>query len=249
MKKIKWTTLVVSVCLILGLFAGCNKEENGEVEKPVELTDDQKKYENVEALAKIFPRDTEEHFYHGYSEFGYSLKFEKVEEKDGKMNLIYNGYMIDGEGDDPNDRNFKMVYELSDDGAVCKVEKLKEFGTYDSLHLMNSVVEDQMVLKLPLETGNKWEEEFIFQGKTYTAHSEVVNVYKSDSGNICYTVQTKVDNIEGFLDNSYSEERTYEEGKGLTKFENKLPLSVFSSENMGMTEEDYKFMYSLVEQN
>lgn len=41
-EKIKWTTLVVSVCLILGLFAGCNKEENGEVEKPVELTDDQK---------------------------------------------------------------------------------------------------------------------------------------------------------------------------------------------------------------
>lgn len=62
------------------------------------------------------------------------------------MNLIYNGYMIDGEGDHPNDRNFKIVYELSDDGAVCKVEKLKEFGTYDSLHLMNSVVEDQMVL-------------------------------------------------------------------------------------------------------
>ncbi|WP_423893525.1 hypothetical protein [Filifactor alocis] len=248
MKKIKWMTLMVSICLVLGLFAGCDKNnENPEPPVPTNPSSSSQGQEKTETLAQIFPQDGEEHFYHGYSEFGYSLKFEKREEKDGKTTLVYQGYMIDGEGDDPNDRTFKMVYELSEDGAVCRVEKSKEFGTYDSLHLMNSAVEEQSVLKFPLERGNKWEEEFIFRGRTYTAHSEIVDVYKSASGNTCYNVTTHVDGIDGFLGNTYDELRVYEEGKGLTKFENKLPLSVFSSESMGMTEDDYKFMYSLVE--
>lgn len=251
MKKIKWMTLMVSLCLVLGLFAGCSKDTQDvkNTEPPVATNQDSPSQgqEKTETLAKIFPQDAVEHFYHGYSEFGYSLKFEKREEKDGKINLIYKGYMIDGEGDDPNDRTFKMVYELSEEGVVVRIEKSKEFGTYDSLHLMNSVVEEQHVLKFPLERGNKWEEKFIFQGKTYTAHSEIVDVYKSDAGNLCYNVTTHVDGIDGFLDNTYDELRVYEEGKGLIKFENKLPLSVFSSESVGMTADDYKFMYSLVE--
>lgn len=212
--------------------------------KPIEPSNDRERA----ALLAIFPQGAEESYYHGYAEFGYSLKFSEKKQGDNGDELIYKGYMIDGESDDPNEKNFTETIEIAKDGTVTsKIVKVEPFGLYDSLKLMDTVVEDQVILKLPLEVGNKWEQPFTFKGQELVAKTELVEVEEVE-GKKRYKTELTVEGIEDFFDNKYVESRVYEEGKGLVEFENRFPLSLFSSDAPGLSEEDYVFSYSLIQE-
>lgn len=254
MKKILITTLMLTVSTML-LF-GCKEKEVTQEPAPAPPTQETVVQEpekpaeqesSREDLLAIFPQDDTQRYYHGYAEFGYASKF-AGESKNGTSDVLkYEGYMVDGEGDDPNDRTFVEEVEIAEDGTVTfKTEKSKSFGLYDSLHLRDSIIENQIILKLPLEQGTKWEQTFNFKGKELVAQNELVEV-EGEKGSRTYKVQTVVKNVEDFLDNTYTETRVYQDGKGLVQFENRLPLSIFSSDAPGLTQEDYSFAYSLVE--
>lgn len=253
--------ILSSILLISTMFLfGCQKSEgegaptatvdpqaNTQTSEP-DKTDPATEGQEREALLAIFPQRAEESYYHGYAEFGYALKFSEKKQGDNADELIYKGYMIDGESDDPNEKNFTETIELAKDGTVTsKIVKAEPFGLYDSLKLMDTVVEDQVILKLPLEVGNKWEQPFTFKGQELVAKTELVEVEEVE-GKKRYKTELTVEGIEDFFENKYVESRVYEEGKGLVEFENRFPLSAFSSDAPGLSEEDYIFSYSLVQE-
>lgn len=252
MKKTKCFIVSLMIVLLI-VFSACTKDiqennpnENTESPKVGQGTKQEDTDQNI--LLKIFLQDGEEHFYHGYAEFGYALQYKDIIDQGNKKEIQYSGYMMDGEGDDPNDRAFTETYMIDEEQVVSKIEKAKKFGTYESLHLMDSIIENQIILKLPLEKGTVWEQEFTFKGQELVAKSEIIDIYDTNDGKKGYKIQYNVEDIEGFLDNVYTEMRIYEEGKGLVEFENKLPLSFYSSEEIDLDAESYKFAYSLVEE-
>lgn len=230
---------LIFLCLIL---VSCGGKVNPPVEKPPENppkpTPDLK-------LEDFFYTGEEPVYYHGSAEFGYEEEYQGDSSEEDKIIKNYSGYMIDGEGDDPEDRKFTKTVTLSGKPGIREVsvsyQKNKLFGRFQSATLFNTIIENKIVLKEPVIKGTNWTQNFVYAGKTHTCKSIITKV-QPDS----VTVLTTVDPIDDFFGQTYEEEMTFTVGKGLTSYGGLYPLSYFSSSD-GMTEEDYHFSYSRVE--
>ena len=117
--------------------------------------------------------------------------------------------------------------------------------------LLNSIIPNKVLLKLPLEVGNSWTEKFSYQEKEYTAMTEIVRIDTNEDGKLTYETLTTVAGIEGDYNGCYKETRVFTTGSGMTSFS-----SFFAFESTGTDDEDfeqaedlYLFGYSLSAEN
>ena len=164
--------------------------------------------------------------YDGYAEYGYLVKLESVDETNPDEKVyVYQGIMNDGLGDDDGTRHFKATYTVTKDGVVETIENSDPHRNQESTTLLNSIIPSKVILKGALETGTTWTESFEYEGNTYEAQNELT--VKQSDGTTTYVVETTVENIPGFVDETYRETREFEKGLGLVSFTNVEPLSRF----------------------
>ena len=116
-------------------------------------------------------------------------------------------------------------------------DEFREEGADNRLH---SIIPNQIILKLPLEVNNSWEQKFTFKDKEYTAKTIITGIKATDQGNKQYTTKIVIENVPGYFNNQYIEERVYEENKGLVSFANAMELYETDVEP---TQENFMFGY------
>lgn len=154
--------------------------------------------------------------YTGYAEYGFNLSEPIVNSE--TASIIYNGTMSDGYGEDERgSRDFVIKYNTVVIGKYFKIIESIDNKDYmrDSKNTLNSIIPDYIVIYNNTGVGTHWTQDFKYNDKTYTAETKVV--YSDDN---TYKLETIVNNIDGFYNKIYKEERTYEKGYGLTSFGN-----------------------------
>jgi len=183
-------------------------------------------------LAQIFPR-TEGHFqvFNGYADYGHIQKLTQIRENENNIEIYFEGQMNDA-NEFAENRRFNIMYLIDETSIVEFIHNRDDQNSLNHEALFHSIIERKVILKAPLEIGNTWEQLFSFNGRQYTAITEIVRVEKNENGKMEYETVTRVDGIEGFYDNYYEERRIFVEGSGMTNFTNRQ-----SFEQLGLTSE------------
>lgn len=206
-----------------------------------ELGADENDESGLEILAKIFPNEVGfTWWYHGYAEYGHIMTIEDISSDDDSYNYKIKGYMNDGvEDPDPNgSRTFTIEYKIDGTSITEYI-----YNNEHNSNTLNSIISNKTILKLPLEEGNSWEDTFSYNGEKYTATSvleEIVLNIRNGELQEEYVVRTKVNDIEGYPNNTYEEKCVYRIGTGLVAFSNT------TINGMPFTEDDpFSFGYGL----
>ena len=183
-------------------------------------------------LASIFPSEKEQEFvFEGLAEYAHSETIKEIEEEEEMLTLYIEGRFFDARGPEYEEgRVFNKKYFIDNDSVTEVIDNkdpLREDGFDNSLH---SIVPNQVVLKLPLEVNNSWEQEFEYNGEAYTAITTIVGISTINSA-IQYETKLVVEGIADYIDNIYVEERVYQEGKGLVSFANVFNRKFFEQED------------------
>lgn len=173
-------------------------------------------------LLSFFPlnEDSQLHF-HGYAEYAHFLTVNKVDFTTSKATITLTGSMMDGYNLDKSQINIK--YNIDNSSVNEYIIVNHEGESKDTKHTLSSIISNQTILKLPLKVNNSWEQKFFYNGIEHEATTTITSVKNINNLKQCTTV-TIVDNIDGYLNNTYTEEKTYEEGKGLIFFSVSTPL-------------------------
>lgn len=168
--------------------------------------------------------------YDGMAEYGYLLTLEQIDEAEhSKVAYVYKGVMNDGLGDEDGTRNFRLTYTVTGDEVVETITNHDPHRRWEDSRLLNSIIPSKVVLKGELKTGTTWDERFEYQGQSHTALNELT-VQLTEEGKTQYRVETIVEDIQGFVNQTYTETRVFEEGLGLVSFSNTQPLDFFDEE-------------------
>lgn len=154
--------------------------------------------------------------YTGYAEYGFDLSEPNINTED--YYIEYKGTMSDGYGEDERgSREFTIKYNTVVIGKYFKIIESINNNDYmaENKNTLNSIIPDYVVIYNNIGVGTHWTQEFKYNDKTYIAETKVV--YSDDN---IYKLETTVNNIDGFYNKIYKEERTYEKGYGLTYFAN-----------------------------
>lgn len=215
-----------------------NKEDN-DTESKEETTDT-----NVEATINDFfyTNRIKELHYSGILDYGYVIKFLERKSSGTKMIYNYKGEMADGMGPvgpDGEDRTFNVKYTF--DGKKLKEEIL---NNEDGSNVLNSIIPNKIVLQEPIEVGNEWQETFRYNNVEYIANSKITAVSEVNEDAQVF-VETKVLGISDYKNETYIENRIFQEGIGLISFKNSIPSYV--NEETGDTEYfEFDFSYQFV---
>lgn len=230
---------VLLVMLIVIWCVGCGDSKNN-----INNTHD----ENVEdtpvsyrdTLEKIFIKETgnELEYYSNNKDYGHVVRIIDVEEKPELTIIKMEGTVLNLADDLPVQRNFEVQYVINDNSIREIIHNYDMYKSDGNIETLNSIIPNQIILQTPLEAGNLWFQKFNYLGKEYTAQTKIVDVSENEEGKKIYETETVVENIEGFPNNTYTETRIYEEGKGLVFFKNTKPSSSIEGE-------DADFKYSL----
>ena len=201
-----------------------NNENSNEENNETSNNEDKPEEENV-ALNKKEVFDSYRDFlinskgksqYNGYAEYGFYLSKPTVDEDNQTVEYI--GTMADGYGqDERGPREFKLKYETEVINKYFKIVEKIENNDYmtENTKTLSSIIPDYIVIYNKMDNGTHWSQKFEFKGKIHEAKTRVV---KFDG--TTYELETIVNGIDGFKDNTYIEKRTYTKGKGLTSFRN-----------------------------
>ena len=139
-------------------------------------------------------------------------------------------------------RVFQLTYEITNQAVIEHIYNEDPYNQLKDERLLNSIIPNKVLLKLPLEVGNSWTEKFSYQEKEYTAMTEIVRIDTNEDGKLTYETLTTVAGIEGDYNTT---------GSGMTSFS-----SFFAFESTGTDDEDfeqaedlYLFGYSLSAEN
>lgn len=202
-------------------------------------------------LLEIFPKTVGmNQLFNGYAEYGHFQTLKMAQEFESVFHITFDGMMMDGYGDS-EERLFQLTYEVTDQTVIEHIDNKDPYNQLKDQRLLNSIIPNKVLLKLPLEVGNSWVETFVYQGKEYTAMTEIVRIKPNEDGKLTYETSTTVANIEGDYNVGYKETRVFTTGSGMTSFS-----SLFSFESIGTDDEDfeqaedlYLFGYSLSAEN
>lgn len=202
-------------------------------------------------LLDIFPKTVGlNQLFNGYAEYGHFQTLKKAQEFGSVFQIIFDGMMTDGYGESV-DRLFQLTYEITDEMVIEQIYNEDPYNQLKDSRLLNSIIPNKVLLKLPLEVGNSWTQTFSYQEKEYTAMTEIVRIETNKDGRVTYETFTTVADIEGDYNGCYKETRVFTTGSGMTSFS-----SLFSFESIGMDDEDveqaddlYLFGYSLSAEN
>lgn len=235
MKKLK--CLILPLVMSLVVLAGCapksekdvKTEGNNTVEetkKPEEIKKPEEKLveEKIDAKVlnrfdKYFYKGKDDLIYIGMAEYGFMAKYGREDIKDSNEKVVvYEGSMRDGMGepDGKGPREFTVSYTIDKDKIVEKIDN-RDY-VKNKKNILNSIIENFVVVKGELKVGNKWEQGFKIKDKEYKAVTEIKSLdKKGDKDEI--VVESTVKDIKGYKDNTYIERRTYREGLGLIMLE------------------------------
>lgn len=171
-------------------------------------------------LFSFFPQKEENQLYfHGYAEYAHFLTVDKLDFTASAASIILTGSMMDGYNLDSGQLDLKYVVNsdtVTEDISVNYEDKSKDYT-------LNSIIPNQIILKFPLKINNSWKQKFSYEGTEYEATTTITSVNGEDNLTKC-TTTTIVTDIDGYLNNTYTEVRTYEKGKGLIFFSVSTPL-------------------------
>lgn len=215
--------------------------ENTETSTETECFDNRAIYETL-----LFGEPDSPIAYDGMAEYGHLLTLERVDKAEGEDTVfVYQGVMNDGYGDVDGTRSFVLTYTLTEDTLIESITNRDPQRKFEDERLLNSIIPNKVILKGALKTGTTWTETFEYEGKSYQALNELT-IQMTEEGKTRYQVDTIVENISGFMNETYKEVRVFEEGLGLVSFTNTLPLDYFGEDYQAeYTEEEfYLFGYS-----
>ncbi len=219
------------------------KTDGTQEESKVETTDDKDKVIEEaysEELAKYFPAvEGTVLIYNGTVEYGQTLTLNSVIKNDDKLTLNFKGEIEDlsgGEGLSREERILETTYEINKDS-------IKEIRKNETRRHSQSIIREQVVLKLPVEEGNKWTQEVMIDNKTYESETTIIDISKDDKGKSLVKTETRVPGMEEYPDKEYKEVRVYKEGKGLVEYNTVILLAGESQETM-----PFEFGYRLFEE-
>lgn len=159
--------------------------------------------------------------YFGLAEYAHEGQLVKVSEEQGKAVYQFNGTFQDGSGI-PGE--FKVQYHIDYHAGTIQ-EKVIE-NTREGKNEINSKIHDPIILKLPLEVGNSWQQEIVFDGGKKMMTAAIVSMaYEGQtfytqmkSGPPVITVRYMIEDVPGYFQNRYVEERQFKNGLGMINF-------------------------------
>ncbi|CAH2212660.1 hypothetical protein [Tepidibacter aestuarii] len=226
LKKIFFCTLMFA---IIAVGVGCTQADN-----EVEQDTGKKTYSNE--LASYFPSvEGTVLNYSGTAEYGQGLTLNKVVDNNESLMLNFKGEILDiseGEGPSKEDRIIETEYIINKDTVTQTQKNLTR-------RFSQSIITEQIVLKLPMKVGNTWDQKITIDGKEYTAKTKITDVSKDDRNRNMIKTETTIQGIENYTENTYREIKVFKEGKGLVEFRNTILL--------GESKSPFEFGYILFE--
>lgn len=197
---------------------------------------------NAELLPYLPPLDTDM-TYAGTGGYAFSGKLAQSWEDSQESAYTFDGSYPDG-------ASFQVRYHIDFNRGTVTEEILSNART--GLSEINSKVHNLVVLvlpqHLPMEKGYTWTHDAAIDGNPCTVQAEVV-ICDTEAGviKIRYTAQ----NIPGYYNGTYVEERRFERGLGMTLFRQLLPGEIVPAEGETMEEAVNRHMltYSLDEKS
>lgn len=160
--------------------------------------------------------------YFGLAEYGHSGTLHPVSETSEQKVVEFVGAFEDGSG---IPGAFTVQYTL--DFVAGTVTEQVRSNSRSGKAEVNSLMHDPVVLKLPLEQGNKWEQVVRIGGEERTMRAEVVEVgnsyYGQPQDRPVIRVKYQVAGVAGYFRDTYLEERVYQSDRGMIGFSRLLP--------------------------
>lgn len=203
-----------------------------------------------EELLNIFPQTIGlMQVFNGYAEYGHVQKLVKAEEKGSLFELTFEGQMMDGIGDYES-RQFEIMYQIDHQSVIEKISNQDCYNRLKDEALLNSIIPNKVLLKIPLEVGNSWIEIFPYEGNDYTAKTTIVRAEVNNEGKMEYETLTTVESMTDFYANTYKESRVFVQGSGMVCFSNLFSLDEVGVEysSSEQSEDLYMFGYGLTNQ-
>src|SRR5690554_6870453 len=135
------------ICLILVLLCACTP-------------DDASTHEAKSLLESFFPPLQKNLRYFGLAEYAHEGYVVKISEDDDKAVYMFKGTFQDGSG---IPGNFDVEYHCDFQNGTIQ-EKVVS-NTRSGIAEVNSKMHDPIIIKLPLEVGNTWEQKVMFKGE------------------------------------------------------------------------------------
>lgn len=188
------------------------------------------------AQAFLPPKDTIL-LYYGLAEYAHRAVLEEVlYQPRGQVYVVGGDFKYDGSG---IEGTFRVDYQL-DGPKGTLTEKVLE-NTRKEAPSMNSPLSDLIVLSFPLEEGKTWTQELSWQEEKKTMEARILKLTEEGKEARQVQVRYQIKGVEGYVDDTYFETRTFEEGRGLVGFTKLLPgtldLSPEERENPDLIEE------------
>lgn len=190
-------------------------------------------------LSPYLPVLGQDLYYFGLAEYGHVGRLTLDRESGREAVYTFDGVFQDGSGiESPFQVQYYVDYER---GTVTEqVASNQRTGEKE----INSKLHNVVILKLPIEAGERWNHQTTINGEEYTLHAEITEY---DAGTGFIRVRYTAQGVPGYHDDTYFEERTFEHGYGMTTFANMLPGEI--TREAGETEaqaiENHMFGYSL----
>ena len=202
-----------ALCAILLICSGCETDLAPDTAVTAGLDST-----GFEQLAQYFPHTEKATFrYSGTLDFGEILTLKNVERNNENIILEFEGNWFSGASDDEieglKERGIYRKYIISNDSVTECYRKTMYFyenSDYDEI----DEYRESVVLKMPLEEGNKWSSKYTINEDKYDAETTIV---KFDPELNTVQVETKVYGLDGYIDEVYIENNTFQIGRGLIR--------------------------------
>lgn len=213
-RRIKENTGVVS-------FETVWKSGQEDIVMGYELYEEASGYAQEVALRAFLPPLDQELVYYGIAEYSHRGRLIRISDSDNETVYQFNGTFQDGSGI-PGD--FKIQYIINKEEGTVKEQVIE--NTRSKVNEVNSKLHDPIILKLPLEVGNTWEQEVVFMGQKRNMRAKIVSINlegrtfysQMRKGEPIMTVQYMVEGIPEYFENTYFEERRFQQGSGMIGF-------------------------------
>lgn len=197
------------------------ESEEGPVTIGYELYREASGYPAQISLNSFLPPLEKQLRYFGLAEYAHEGQLVKISEDQEKAVYQFNGTFQDGSGI-PGE--FKVQYHFDYQKGTIQ-EKVIE-NTRSGKNEINSKMHDPIILKLPIEVGNSWQQEIVFDGSKKTMTATIVSIAyegrtfysQMKSGHPVITVRYMVEDVPGYFQNMYVEDRQFKKGLGMISF-------------------------------
>lgn len=176
-------------------------------------------------ILQYLPSLNKDLWYYGLAEYGHIGTIEEVSSNNEQSIYEFYGDYNDGSGI-PGE--FVIKYIIDYNAGIVSETVLS--NTKNDRFEVNSKLKNLIIIKLPIEKNAVWYDDVVIDGNPYIARAEIIEYSSNINGRI--KVRYTVSGVPGYYNETYTEERVFEKGYGLTTFTNLMPGDI------GISEED-----------